>query len=250
MRVRVFADLPADNCSLMDGYGASAPHAGRGGRGPGPRAPGTLRLPMRPLPGGNYLLLAQLLDQRRQVLGWTLAPFAVSLPVEIAKLDAGESAFSPGRPLRVPCTISNSYHPLPECLACYAVGRSAGQNPQPFEQAGGNRRGETRVDVLLDLAHAEHCAVRLDVVVVADRLVQARLVALAEQRAVDAAGRFSRRPLRRFLRRLGLLGADMVVGRPRPDLGLRPLPWLDLPSAMGAGVDDCDPAGWKTRRST
>ena len=88
--MRVFAELPADSCSLMDGYGASAPRTlVAEAEAQARAAPGTLRLPMRPLPGGNYLLLAQLLDQRRQVLGWTLAPFAVSSPVEIAKLNAG-----------------------------------------------------------------------------------------------------------------------------------------------------------------
>ena len=42
----------------------------------------------------------------------------------------------------------------------------------------------------------------------------------------------------------------MLVGPPRPDLGLRPFPWLNLPGAMGPDGSRCDPSRWKRRRST
>lgn len=247
-RVRVFDDLPADSCSLMDGYGASAPRklvaeaetqAGA--------APGTLRLPMRPLPGGNYLLLAQTLDRRRQVLGWTLARFEVASPVEIAKLDAEASGFSPGQPLRVACTITNSYHPLPSAWLVTQLVDPRGRILRRSSVPAAIARGETHCDLLLDLAHAEHCAVRLDVLVVADRDPRAgapqarRSLWLSSEQLMPAVD-FHVGPYDDFYDGWSLLGADMVVAGRRPDLGLRPLPWLGLPAAMG-GDDDCDPRG-------
>ena len=226
----------------MDGYGASVPRtlvaeaealAGA--------APGTLRLPMRPLPGGNYLLLAQMLDRRRQVLGWTLVPFTVSSPVEIARLDAGPAALSPDRPLHVACTITNSYHPLRNARLVTQLddprGRILSRSSVPMAIV----RGETPCDLDLDLAHAEHCAVRLQVLVVADNLVQARRSLWLSSEQLMPPVDFHVGPYDDFSDGWGLLGADMVVGSPRPDLGLRPLPWIDLPAAMGADGDYCDP---------
>ena len=69
---------------------------------------------MPPLPGGNYMLVAQTLDDRKRVLGWSLVPLTVSSTLEIAKLDAGTASFLPHQPLHVVCTIKNEYQAVPK----------------------------------------------------------------------------------------------------------------------------------------
>ena len=95
VRVRVVPDLPTpDSASLMDGHGVAVPRsvvADVRARSDGSASPLT-RLAMPPLPAGNYMLLAQTLDDRKQVLGWSLVPLTVASTVEIAKLDAGTAS--------------------------------------------------------------------------------------------------------------------------------------------------------------
>jgi hypothetical protein len=247
-RLSVFADAPIASCSLMDGYGASQPRTliAQAETAANPAAPATARCAMRPLPPGEYMLLGQMLDGRRQATGWSLVPFSVTSPVEIAGLDAGAAAFVPKQPLRVACTVTNSYHPLPHARLVAQLedprGRVLYRSSAPTSIA----RGETRCDLVLDLAHAESCAVRLQVAVVADDFVQARQSVWLSAEQLMPPVDFHVGPYDDFYYGWSLLGADMVVGPPRPELGLRPLPWLDLPAALGTDGDYCDPRSQDT----
>ncbi len=198
---------------------------------------------MRPLPGGDYLLLAQLLDERKQVLGWSLAPFSMHSPVEIKKLDAGDGAFAPQEPLHVKCTIANSYHPLTDARLVTQLddprGRILYRSSVPLAIA----RGETTRDLALDLPHAEHCSARLQVVVLAEEAVLARRsLWLSSERLMPQVD-FHVGPHDDFADGWSTMGADMIAGPPRPELGLRPFPWLDLHGAMGQDAGCCDPRG-------
>ena len=104
-----------------------------------------------------------------------------------------------------------------------------------------------------DLAHAEHCAVRLDVVVVADRLVQARRSLWLSSEQLMPPVDFHVGPYDDFYDGWSLLlGADMVVGRPQrgPWTAAAAVARPALPRWARASTT-ADPAGLeKTRRST
>ena len=64
------------------------------------------------------------------------------------------------------------------------------------------RRGETVHDLALTLTHAERCSARLQVRITAGDLVLAQASAWLSTERLMPEGRFSRRPLRRLVRRL------------------------------------------------
>ncbi len=210
VRLRVFDDLPAAYGTVMDGYGASrAPHACRRDRGAGLGR----RAGHGPLPDAAASprhVHAAGADARRAEAGHRLVARPRQRRLgggnrQVGRAGAGRR-FVPGRPLHVACTITNSYHQLPVARIVTQLdgprGRILARSSVPASIA----KGETQCDLNLELAHAEHCAVRLQVIVVADNMVQARRSLWLSSEAADAAGRFPRRPLRRLFRRMGPAG--------------------------------------------
>jgi hypothetical protein len=247
VRVLVFRDLPTTYSSLMDGVGTSLPRSlvAESEAKADLAAPGTVRCAMGPLPGGSYMLLAQMLDEREQILGWSLAPLTVASSVEIAKLDAGAATFVPQQPLQVACTISNRQRPIRNARLVTQIddprGRILSRTSIPLSIL----HGDSTLQLVLDLAHAESCSVRLQVSVMADKLVLAqRSLWLSSEQLMPQID-FHVGPYDDFNEAWSLLGADIVVGPPRPDIGLRPLPWLDLPAAMGENASYCDPRSFE-----
>jgi hypothetical protein len=223
VRVRVFRDLPATYSSLMDGYGSSLPRSlvAEGEAKADPAAPGTVHCKMGTLRGGSYIMLAQMLDEQKQVLGWSLAPLTVTSPLEIAKLDAGDGTFVPRQPLQVACTINNRQRPIANARLVTQIddprGRSLSRSSTPMLIV----HGESTLQLALDLAHAESCSVRLRVFILADNLVLAeRLQWLSSEQLMPRID-FHVGPYDDFHEAWSLLGGDMVVGPPRPDLGMR-----------------------------
>ena len=201
VRIRVIRDLPTTFCSLMQGNGVSLPRtieAEIWTQGDA-TARDAIRRAMSPLPGGNYMLLAQIFNERKQVLGWSLVPLTVVSPVEITKLDAGTSVFVPHEPLHVVCTVRNWYRAIPTARLETQLedprGRILARSSVPLSLV----RGETAHDLVLNLAHAEYCGARLQVAVKVDDLVPHPSVGLAKHGKADAAGRLSRWSLRRLL---------------------------------------------------
>ncbi|MGA2253189.1 MAG: carbohydrate binding domain-containing protein, partial [Thermoguttaceae bacterium] len=243
VRVRVVPDLPAaDNAPLMDGHGVAVPReivADVQVKTDGSAASST-RLTMPPLPGGNYMLVSQTLDDRKRVLGWSLVPFTVASTVEIAKLDTGTASFLPGQPLHVVCTIKNAYPAVPtariEAQVADRWGRILVRSSTPFSI----RQGKTVHDLALTLTHAERCSAQLQVRITAGDLVLAQASAWLSTERLMPEVDFHVGPYDDWYDGWSLLGADMLVGPPRPDLALRPFPWLDLPGAMGPQSTRCD----------
>ena len=244
-RVRVFRDIPTNYCTLMDGYGTSLPRS-LVAEGEAKASSAATGIPARrdcamsPLPSGSYMLLAQMLDERKRVLGWSLAPLTVTSPVEIVKLDAGAAMFAPQQPLQMSCTISNRQRPIRTARLVTQIedprGRILSRTSAPLSIL----HGDSTLQLVLDLPHAESCAVRLQVFVMADKLVLAqRSLWLSSEQLMPRID-FHIGPYDDFNEAWSLLGADMTVGPPRPDIGLRPLPWLDLPTAMGPDGGYCD----------
>ncbi|HEV3024923.1 MAG TPA: beta-galactosidase, partial [Pirellulales bacterium] len=247
VRVRVFRDIPTNYSSLMDGYGTSLPRSlvAEGEAKADPAATGTVRCAMPPLPGGSYMLLAQMLDERKHVIGWSLVPLTVTSSVEIVTLDAGNAAFVPQQPLQVACKLSNRQRPIRNARLVTQIddprGRILSRTSAPLSIL----HGDSTLQLVLDLAHAESCAVRLQVFVMADNLMLAqRSLWLSSEQLMPRID-FHVGPYDDFNEAWSLLGADMTVGPPRPDIGLRPLPWLDLPTAMGENASYCDPRSFE-----
>ena len=173
-------------------------------------------------------------------MGWSLVPFTVVPTLEIVKLDPGTGAFLPGRPLHVVCTIKNDYQAVPkariEAQVADRWGRILLRSSTPISI----RRGETVHDFALTLAHAERCSARLWILVTADDLVLARASAWLSTERLMPEVDFHVGPYDDWFDGWSLLGANMVVGSPRPDLALRPFPWLNLPGALGPDSSRCD----------
>jgi hypothetical protein len=227
----------------MDGYGTAQPRSlvAEGEAKADTAAEATVRCQMRPLPGGSYMMLAQMLDEQKRVLCWSLVPLTVTLPVEIAKLDAGNATFAPQQPLQVACTIRNHQRLFSHARLVTQIddpkGRILSRTSLPLDI----KLGESTLQLALDLAHAESCSVRLQVFVMAEKLVLAqRSIWLSSEQLMPRVD-FHVGPYDDFNEAWSLLGADMIVGPPRPDLGLRPLPWLGLPAAMGPDGSYCEP---------
>jgi len=243
VRVRVVPDLPTpDNASLMDGHGVAVPRsivADVQAKTDG-SASRLTRLAMPPLQGGNYMLVSQTLDDRKRVLGWSLVAFTVASTVEIAKLDAGTAIFLPGQPLHVVCTIRNAYQAVPkariEAQVADRWGRILVRSSTPLSI----RRGETVRDLALTLTHAERCSVELQVWITAGDLVLAQASTWLSTERLMPEVDFHVGPYDDWYDGWSVMGADMLVGPPRPDLALRPFPWLDLPVAMGPQSTRCD----------
>jgi hypothetical protein len=242
-RVRIVPDLPTpDGVTLMDGHGVAVPRsimADVWARTDGSASP-SARLAMPPLPGGNYMLIAQTLDERKRVLGWSLLPFTISSTLEIARLDPGTAAFLPNQPLHVVCTIKNQYQAVPkariEAQVADRWGRILARSAAPLSI----RRGETVHDLALTLTHAEYCSARLQIAITANDSVLAQASAWLSTEKLMPEVDFHVGPYDDWYDGWSLLGADMLVGPPRPDLGLRPFPWLNLPGAMGPDGSRCD----------
>ncbi len=248
VRVRVFRDLPTTYSTLMDGYGTSLTRslvAEGEAKAADPAATGTLRCVMPPLPGGSYMLLGQMLDERKRVLGWSLAPLTVTSPVEIVKLDAGAATLAPQQPLQVACTITNRQPPIRTARLVTQIDDPRGRILSRTSIPLAILHGDSTLQLVLDLAHAESCAVRLQVFVMVNKLVLAqRSLWLSSEQLMPRID-FHVGPYDDFNEAWSMLGADMTVGPPRPDIGLRPLPWLDMPAAMGPDGGYCDPRSFE-----
>jgi hypothetical protein len=242
LRVRVFRDLPTVYSTLMDGYGTSLSRSmvAEGEVNADPAAPGTIRSAMRPLPAGSYIMLAQILNEQKEVLGWSLAPLTITSPIEITKLDAGTGIFVSQKPLQLACTISNRQRPIRNARLVTQIedprGRILSRVSSPVEVLV----GDSTLQLLIDLAHAESSSVRLQVFVMANDLILAQRSLWVSSEQLMPRVDFHVGPYDDFNEAWSLMGADMVVGPPRPDIGLRPLPWLDLPAAMGPDNGYCD----------
>jgi hypothetical protein len=243
VRIRIYRDLPTIYSSLMGGHGTSVPRSLviEGEAKADADAAGTIRCPMASLPGGNYMMLAQSLDKQKQVLGWSLSPLSIASPVEITKLDAGTAVIVPRQPLQVACTLSNRRRPIRNARLITQIedprGRILSRSSSPLTVL----LGESTLQLVVDLAHAESISVRLQVHVTADNLVLAERSLWLNSGQLMPRIDFHAGPYDDFNEAWSLMGADMVVGPPRPDIGLRPLPWLDLPSAIGENSSYCDP---------
>ena len=243
VRVRVVPDLPTpDGASLMDGHGVAVPRevvADVQVKTDRSAAPLT-RLAMPPLPGGNYMLAAQTLDSRKQVLGWSLVPFTVASSLEIARLDPGAAVCQPHQPLQVACTIKNVYQAVPsariEAHVADRWGRILARSASPLSLP----RGETVHRFTLTLTHAETCSARLQVRITnGDQLLARASAWLSTERLMPEVD-FHVGPYDDWFDGWSLMGADLLIGDPRPDLALRPFPWLNLPAAMGPDSTCCD----------
>ena len=183
-RIRIIPDLPVAECSLMNGYGAVAPRtvvAEVEAKATAAVAD-EFHCAMPPLPGGNYILLAQMFDERNRVLGWSLTPVTVVSLMEIAHFDAGTGVFLPHEPMHVTCTIKNGYPPLAKAQLVTQLddprGKILARTIAPCEIA----HGESTRDLVVNLSHAEHCSVRLQLVVLdGDRVLARRSLWLSSE---------------------------------------------------------------------
>ena len=246
VRVRLFPNLPVPGGGT---YGQ--------GRGMGvPREPiatlsanlekGSATVSLPELAAGEYFLVAQTLDTEKHVLGWSLSRLTVGSPISIAKLDAGEAAFTDkGRPLSVSCTIKNAaaprvvslvaqvYDPLGRLLALSA--------PVPITL----KQGETNARISVALTHAELCSAQVVVQVRSKDQVLASSSVWTSTELLMTRIDFNAGPYDDFYLGARHYGADLAVDR-RPELGLRPFDWIDI-FAFGSTRDletksVCDPA--------
>lgn len=245
-QVRVVPDLPAsDSDSIMGGHGVgvsrNAVAEASADLAEGATS-ATLALP--PLPGGAYVLEARLFDKDKRVLDWSLSKFAIASPVTIAKLDVGGAAFTTAnQPLNAVCTIKNDSAPIEGASVSAKVidplGRLLARSapvPVPLKQ------GETPCSIPVALSHAELCSAKLLVE------VKDKEKTLAQSEAWLSTEKFMPRldfnvgPYDDYNMGARDLGADIVVHNGRPDLGLRPYPWINLLGAIGEDSSICDPA--------
>ena len=253
VRVRVVPDLPTpDNASLMDGHGVGVFRsvvADRRAKTDGSTAPVT-RLAMPPLPGGNYILVAQTLDERQRVLAWSLLPFTVLV-------NAGHCETRPRRgQLPAEPAFARGLHDqerIPSGSAGPHRGpgrRPVGQDPGEIGRAVSHSPRRNRPRPGLDADDAERCSARLQVRITGNNLVLAQASTWLSTEKLMPKVDFHVGPYDDWYDGWNVLGADMLIGFPRPDLGLRPFPWIDLPGAMGPDGSCCGRARWRRRRST
>ncbi len=92
----------------------------------------------------------------------------------------------------------------------------------------------------MTLTHAETCSARLQVRITAGDQLLARASAWLSTERLMPEVDFHVGPYDDWFDGWSLMGADLLIGVPRPDLALRPFPWLNLPGAMGPDSTCCD----------